>query len=82
MLLPNPQASYRGIWVLEIQMNRDTGGLGLIKPYDGPVVNCRASTNILLQLYLSLSFPPLTRSLPCSVFHHQGFCPPLLKRQS
>ena len=74
MLLSNPQASYRGIWVLEIQMNRAMGGLGLIKPYDPPTVNCRASADILLQLYLSLSFPPLPRSLPCSVLHHQGFC--------
>jgi hypothetical protein len=35
-LLPNPQAGHRGIWVLEIQMNRTKGGLGLVRPYDPP----------------------------------------------
>jgi Protein of unknown function (DUF3435) len=35
-LLPNPQAGHRGIWVLEIQMNRTKGGLGLVRPYERP----------------------------------------------
>lgn len=47
-LLPNPEVGHRGIWILQIQMNRTKGGLGLIKPYDPPIMNHLACTNFCL----------------------------------
>lgn len=71
-LLPNPEAGHRGVWVLEVQMNRTKGGLALVKPYDPPAGNYKAVADFLLQQYVSFSFPPLSCSVSDHVLPHEG----------